>query len=161
MSQEKITDNDSIFATSQASHAGKVLEKRKVLKEIHKQCLENSIYYKKRYKRLKRKDDIVDIAHTSLNMSAVALTLSGFGAPPLLIASATCAGLGLVISQAQKTYNSKIKLTNFNVCITQYDELAREITAVLHRNHMSSKDYQEYIEDINAKLSMIDDSRIL
>jgi len=136
-------------------------KKRKVLRDIHKQCINNSLYYKKRYKRLKRKDDFIDIAHTSLNMSAVALTISGFGAPPLLIASATCAGLGLVISQAQKTYNSKIKLSNFNVCISQYDEIAREITAVLHRNHMSSKDYQEYIEDINAKLSMIDDSRIL
>ena len=138
-----------------------VNRKRKVLRDIHKKCLENSKYYKKRYKRLKKKDDFVDIAHTGLNMSAVALTLSGFAAPPLLIASATCAGMGLVISQAQKTYNSKVKLTNFNVCITQYDELAREITAVLHRNHMSSKDYQEYIEDIHAKLSMIDDSRIL
>jgi hypothetical protein len=138
-----------------------VNKKRKVLRDIHKKCVESSAYYKKRYKRLKRKDDCIDIAHTSLNMSAVALTISGFGAPPLLIASATCAGLGLVISQAQKTYNSKIKLTNFNVCITQYDEIAREITAVLYRNHCTSKDYQDFIEDLHAKLSMIDDSRIL
>jgi hypothetical protein len=45
--------------------------------------------------------------------------------------------------------------------VAQYDELAREITAVLHRNHMKSHDYQEYIEDVNSKLSMIDDSKLI
>lgn len=141
--------------------AKKIKEKRKLLRDIHKKCMTEHKAYKRRYKKLKWKDDFVDVAHTSLNMSAVALTISGFGAPPLLIASATCAGMGLVLAQAQKTYNSKIKLTNYSVCVAQYDELAREITAVLHRNHMKSHDYQEYIEDVNAKLSMIDDSRLL
>lgn len=141
--------------------AKKIKEKRKLLRDIHKKCMEEHRAYKKRYKYLKKRDDFVDVAHTTLNMSAVALTISGFGAPPLLIASATCAGMGLVLAQAQKTYNSKIKLTNYSVCVAQYDELAREITAVLHRNHMRSADYQDYVEDVNAKLSMIDDSRLL
>ncbi len=139
----------------------KINEKRKELKRLQKICVNESRHYKKRYKRLKWKSDAVEVAHTSLNMSAVALTLSGFGIPPLLIASASCAGLGLVIAQAQKSYRTSTRLTNFNVCVTQYDSVAREITAVLHRNHMSSKDYQDYIEDINAKLDLIDDSRLL
>ena len=139
----------------------KIIEKRKALRIIHKHCLGMAKHYKRRYKKLKRIDDIIDVSSTTLNMSAVALTISGFGAPPLLVASAVCAGLGLVISQAQKTYNSKTKLSNFNISVTQYEELCREINAVLYRNHMSSEDYQEFIEDINAKLSMIDDSRLL
>jgi hypothetical protein len=139
----------------------RIKDKRKLLKDIHKECIKHHMYYKKRYKRLKLKDDIIDVLHTSLNMSAVALTLSGFGLPPLLIASASCAGMGLVLSQAQKTYQSKIRLTNFNVCVTQYEELAREITAVLHRNHMDSSMYQEYIEDVYQKMSLIDDSKLI
>lgn len=139
----------------------KINEKRKELKRLQKICVNESKHYKKRYKKLKWKSDAVEVAHTSLNMSAVALTLSGFGIPPLLIASASCAGLGLVLAQAQKSYRTSTRLTNFNVCVTQYDSVAREITAVLHRNHMSSKDYQDYIEDINAKLDLIDDSRLL
>ena len=139
----------------------KINEKRKELKRLQKICVDESANYKKRYKSLKWKADAVEVAHTSLNMSAVALTLSGFGLPPLLIASASCAGLGLVLSQAQKSYRTSTRLTNFNVCVSQYDSVAREITAVLHRNHMSSKDYQDYIEDINAKLNLIDDSRLL
>jgi hypothetical protein len=139
----------------------RIKDKRKLLKDIHKECIKHHMYYKKRYKRLKLKDDVIDVLHTSLNMSAVALTLSGFGLPPLLIASASCAGMGLVLSQAQKTYQSKIRLTNFNVCVTQYEELAREITAVLHRNHMDSSMYQEYIEDVYQKMSLIDDSKLI
>ena len=139
----------------------KIIEKRKELKRLQKICVNESKHYKKRYKKLKWNADVVEVAHTSLNMSAVALTLSGFGLPPLLIASASCAGLGLVLAQAQKSYRTSTRLTNFNVCVTQYDSVAREITAVLHRNHMSSKDYQDYIEDINAKLDLIDDSRLL
>lgn len=139
----------------------RVKDKRKLLKDIHRECIKQHLYYKKRYKKLKFRDDMVDILHTSLNMSAVALTLSGFGLPPLLIASASCAGLGLVLTQGQKTYQSKIRLTNFNVCVTQYEELAREITAVLHRNHMDSSMYQEYIEDVYQKMSLIDDSKLI
>ncbi len=143
------------------SEEKKIQEKRRLLRTIHRTCLLQHKAYKKRYKQLKKRDDMVDIFHTTLNMSAVALTISGFGIPPLLIASATCAGLGLVLTQAQKTYNSKVRLTNYSVCVCQYDEICREITAVLHRNHMSSDDYQEFIENINAKLSMIDDSKLL
>ena len=139
----------------------KINQKRKRLRELHKHCIIQSNMYRKRYKRLKVRDDICDVAHTSLNMSAVALTISGIGLPPLLIASATCAGLGLVLVQAQKTYNSKIRLTNYNVATLQYEELAREINAVLLRNHCSSKEYLEYIDDVNAKLNMINDSRLL
>jgi hypothetical protein len=138
-----------------------IKEKRRRLRELHKHCIINSNLYKRRYKRLKIRDDLVDVAHTSLNMSAVALTISGIGLPPLLIASATCAGIGLVIVQAQRTYNSKTRLTNYNVATLQYEELAREINAVLLRNHCSSKEYLEYIEDVNAKLNMINDSRLL
>ncbi len=139
----------------------KVKEKRKLLRDIHKKCMTEHKAYKKRYRILKKYDDLVDVAHTTLNMSAVALTLSGFGLPPLLIASATCAGMGLVLAQAQKTYNSKVKLTNYSVTVSQFDEIAREITAVLHRNHMQSEDYQDFIENVHAKLSMIDDSKLL
>jgi len=139
----------------------KINEKRQQLRALNKHCIKESNYYRRRYKRLKIKDDFCDVSHTCLNMSAVALTISGIGLPPLLIASAACAGLGLVVSQAQKTFNSKVRLTNYNVATLQYEELAREINAVLLRNHCSSQQYLEYIEDVNSKLNMINDSKLL
>ena len=87
----------------------KITEKRKELKRLQKICVNESKDYKKRYKKLKWRSDFIEVTHTSLNMSAVALTLSGFGIPPLLIASACCAGAGLVLSQAQKSYRSQTR----------------------------------------------------
>ena len=138
-----------------------IKEKRKRLRELHKHCINQSNIYRKRYKRLKVKDDLCDVVHTTLNFSAMSMAISAITFPPLLIGSGVCSGLGLVIVQAQRTYNSKIRLTNYNVATLQYEELAREINAVLLRNHCSSKEYFEYIEDINAKLNMINDSRLL
>ena len=39
-----------------------------------------------------------------------------------------------------------IKQNKYNVATLQYEELAREINAVLLRNHCSSKEYLEYIQ---------------
>lgn len=139
----------------------KIKDKRKSLRDLHKHCLIQSSYYRRRYKRLKFKDDIVDISHTCLNMGALAMALSAITFPPLLIASGACSGLGLVLVQGQRTYNSKTRLTNYNIATLQYEELAREINTLLLRNHCSSKDYIEYIEDVNAKLNMINDSKLL
>jgi hypothetical protein len=135
--------------------------KRQELRRLQKMCIHESKNYKKRYKKLKRIDDRLDVITTILNMSSISLTVSGFGLPPLLIASASCAGFSLILSQAQKAYNTKVKLSTIGTTIIQYDSIAREIGAVLLRNHMTSKDYSEYIEDVNSKLSMIDDTRLI
>lgn len=139
----------------------KIKDKRKSLRDLQKHCIVQSGYYRRRYKRLKMKDSMCDVSSTVLNFSALSMALSAITFPPLLIASGACSGLGLIIVQGQRTYNSKVKLTNYNVACLQYEELGREINAVLLRNHMTSKEYMEYIEDVNAKLNMINDSRIL
>lgn len=139
----------------------KISDKRKLLRTMNKACVNQAQHYKKRYKRLKWKDDAVDVLSTCLNMSAVALTISGFGIPPLLIASASLSGAGLILSQAQRTFNSKSRLANYSVCTAQYEELARDITTILFRNHMSSENYITLVDDINARISMIDDSKLL
>jgi hypothetical protein len=139
----------------------KIKDKRKNLRELQKHCITQSNHYRKRYKRLKMKDNICDVSATVLNFSAMSMALSSITFPPLLIACGACSGLGLIITQGQRTYNSKVKLTNYNVACLQYEELGREINAVLLRNHCTSKEYLEYIEDVNAKLNMINDSRIL
>lgn len=139
----------------------KIKDKRKSLRDLQRHCIEQSGYYRRRYKRLKMKDSVCDVSSTVLNFSALSLALTGIGFPPLLIASGACSGLGLIIVQGQRTYNSKTKLTNYNVACLQYEELSREIGAVMLRNHCTSKEYMEYIEDVNCKLNMINDSRIL
>ena len=136
-------------------------DKRKYLNELKDKCFEESKAYKKRYKRLKRKDDAIDVITSGMNASVIALTISGFVIPPLLIVSASLSGFSFVIQQSQRQYNLKRKYIQHDITIKQYDALAREIISTLQRNHMSSAEYDDFIEQVNDKWALIDDSRII
>ena len=59
------------------------------------------------------------------------------------------------------TIEDKRKYVQHSITIAQYDALAREIIAVLHRNHMTSNEYDEFIDAMNDKMALIDDTRII
>lgn len=136
-------------------------DKRKYLNELKDKCFEESKAYKKRYSKLKRRDDFIDVITSGMNSGVIALTISGFVLPPLLIVSASLSGVSFVIQQGQRTYNLKRKYIQHDITIKQYDALAREIISTLHRNHMSSAEYDDFIEQVNDKWALIDDSRII
>lgn len=136
-------------------------QKRKLLHELKENCMKQSKVYYTRYKKLKRKDDAIDVLTSVMTATTIALTISGFAVPPLLIMSASMSGLSFVIIQGQKTYNLKRKYEHHAVSVSQYEALAREIVSVLHRNHMSSEEYDEFITVVNDKLALIDDSKLL
>ncbi|MCP3700188.1 MAG: hypothetical protein GY920_16810 [Aliivibrio sp.] len=138
-----------------------IQDKRKYLNNLKDICFNQSKKYKKRYRKLKFKDDMLDVATSTMTASVIAFTVSGFVVPPLLIASVSLTGLSFVIQQGQKTYNLKRKYVQHGITITQYDALAREIIAVLHRNHMTSIEYDEFIDSMNDKMALIDDTRII
>ena len=136
-------------------------DKRKYLNNLKDICFNQSKKYKKRYRKLKFKDDMLDVATSSMTASVIAFTISGFVIPPLLIVSCSLTGLSFVIQQGQKTYQFKRKYVQHSITITQYDALAREIISVLYRNHMTSNEYDEFIDAMNDKLALIDDTRII
>jgi hypothetical protein len=136
-------------------------DKRKYLNELKDKCFEESKAYKKRYKLLKKKDDAIDVFTSAMNSAVIALTISGFVLAPLLIVSASLSGVSFVIQQGQRTYNLKRKYIQHDITIKQYDALAREIISTLQRNHMSSAEYDDFIEQVNDKWALIDDSRII
>ena len=136
-------------------------DKRNYLNELKDKCFEESKAYKKRYSKLKWQDDFIDVITSGMNSGVIALTISGFVLPPLLIASASLSGVSFVIQQGQRTYNLKRKYIQHDITIKQYDALAREIISTLHRNHMSSAEYDDFIEQVNDKWALIDDSRII
>jgi len=136
-------------------------DKRKYLNNLKDICFNQSKKYKLRYRKLKHRSDMIDVATSSMTASVIALTISGFVIPPLLIVSCSLTGLSFVIQQGQKTYQFKRKYIQHSITITQYDALAREIISVLYRNHMTSNEYDEFIDAMNDKLALIDDTRII
>ena len=105
-------------------------EKRKLLHQLKDNCMNQAKVYYARYKRLKKKDDAIDVLTSVMTATTIALTISGFAVPPLLIVSASMSGLSFVIIQGQKTYNLKRKYEHHAVSVSQYEALARETVTV-------------------------------
>lgn len=135
-------------------------KKIKILKGVLRDCIDQSKNYTKKYKKLKRFDDRLDVLSSILSGSSIILVVVGFTNPPCLVASAIIGGIDFIIKRGQDKYNYKQKYTQHNLTMLQYKDLAREIGAVLSKNHMTSQEYQNYIEECNDKLSLIQDTQL-
>lgn len=131
-----------------------------ILKELLVDCLSHSKIYRKKYKKIKRLDDVFDVCNSLMSSSAIALIVVGFTIPPCLIISACLSGINLVGSRVQDKLKLKFKHNQHHLTMVQYIALAREITTVLSKNNLSSSDYQNYIEEVSDKLNLINDSQI-
>lgn len=138
-----------------------VIEKKKLLKDIKNKCLIKSKLYTKRYKKLKRIDQVIDLTISFLNSANIALLISGLEFPPVWIGCIVCSSGTLILSRLQQTYNLKHKYNTHNNTIIYYNDISREITNTLYRNHLTNEQLEDFIEYINSKLSLIEDNEII
>lgn len=138
-----------------------IKDKINVLKAIKKDCRENSLSYKKRYKKLKKIDDAIDLINSILNASSIALIMSIPAIPPLFIGSGVCSSIQFIISRSQDKMNLKQKYNRHLTSSNQYENLMREIITVLNKNHLTNEQYEAYIEEVHDKLSLISDTALL
>ena len=130
------------------------------LKTILKSCQTNAKLYRRKYKRMKKMDDIIDLFTSLLSGGSIALIIVGFTNPGCLIASAVLSGVNFVIVRLQDKYNLKHKYIQHNLSMQQYNDLMREISAVLTKNNLTSDEYQSYIEECYSKISLIEDTQL-
>ena len=160
---EKHDDTESIVLKIRQVNilSKEIHEKISILKEIRAQCINKSRDFRNRYKCTKSWDEVLEFLTATLSGISIALIVAGFDDPVCLLVSAIASATEFVLSRAQNQYNFKEKYGQLNTSLRQYNDLVREISTVLSKNHMSSSDYQDYIEEVNAKLSLIEDSEIL
>lgn len=138
-----------------------IQDKKKLLKEIKNRCIKKSKEYKKRYKRLKKWDDRIDVLISFLNATNIALLICGFTFQPILFGCIACSSGSLVLSRVQQTYNFKHRYSTHQNTCNQYNDISREITNTLYRNHMTNEQLEDFLEYINSKLSIIEDTQLL
>lgn len=136
-------------------------DKIKLIKKQKDNCIGLSNSYKKRYKKTKFKDDCIDVIGGILSASSTSMTIAGITFPPILIGAVVSGGLSFVITQTQRQINLKNRYNKYATTAIQYEQIAREISVVLRKNHMTNKEYEDFLEDINSRLDLIDDTRIL
>jgi len=138
-----------------------ISDKKDLLKNIKNHCIKKSGEYKKRYKKLKKMDDRINLIVSFLNSANIACLISGLTYPPVLFGSIACSSLSLIISRVQQSYNFTNRYERHNNSVNSYNDIAREITNTLYRNHLTNEQLEDFIEYINSKLSIIEDNSII
>lgn len=143
------------------SQSDEYKNKVKILRGLRDDCNKQIQNYKKKFKKLKRLDDFIDMTTATLTGISISLTITGMTLPPLLLASAITSGTSFIIDRVQDKYNFKSKYTQHNLTINQYNNLSREILTVLTKNSLTEEEYHSYIVEITDKLSLIQDTAII
>jgi hypothetical protein len=118
--------------------------------------------YKNKMTKMKKYDDIAEailIGAGAIAMSSLFITLGSIN-PVTLIVGSVFTSVSPVGQAVKKVIDIKGKYESFKTTHNQYSDLEREVRAILVRNHLDSNDLKALLDDINHRLSLIEDSSL-
>ena len=132
-----------------------------ILKLLDEVQIKKQIYRRKMI-QLKKIDDITEavlIACGGISMSNLLVTVAIIN-PVTLIIGSVFASINAVGSAVKRVVDVKAKFESTKTTVNQLSDLERETRAVLTRNHLEEKDLQNLLDDMNNRLSLIEDSSL-
>ena len=135
--------------------------KELILKLLDEVQIKKQIYRKKMI-QLKKIDDITEavlIACGGISMSNLLVTVAIIN-PVTLIIGSVFASINAVGSAVKRVVDVKAKFESTKTTVNQLSDLERGTRAVLTRNHLEKKDLQNLLDDMNNRLSLIEDSSL-
>jgi hypothetical protein len=135
--------------------------KELILKLLDEVQIKKQIYRRKMI-QLKKIDDITEavlIACGGISMSNLLVTVAIIN-PVTLIIGSVFASINAVGSAVKRVVDVKAKFESTKTTVNQLSDLERETRAVLTRNHLEKKDLQNLLDDMNNRLSLIEDSSL-
>ena len=132
-----------------------------ILKLLDEVQFKKNIYRKKMVK-LKNLDDTSEailMACGAISVSNLFVTVDTIN-PVTLIIGSVFASVNAVGSAIKRVVDVKAKFESCKTTVNQMSELDRETRAVLARNHLEKKDLQNILDDVNHRLSLIEDTAL-
>lgn len=137
--------------------------KKKIINDFINDIEIKKSFHFNKYKRYRNIDNSSKIAISLLNGVSITSIIIAMGPQlPLIMIITLCstsiAGLISIIRQAS---NISYKLNTHHITLQQYTDLLRDIRLKIIRNHLESHDYDTMIENINIRLSIIEDNELI
>lgn len=132
-----------------------------ILKLLDEVSVKKNIYRRKMVK-LKTLDDTSEailIACGAISVSNLFVTVATIN-PVTLIIGSVFASVNAVGGAIKRVIDVKAKYESCKTTYNQLSDLDRETRAVLVRNHLEKKDLQHILDDVNNRLSLIEDSAL-
>ena len=118
--------------------------------------------FRKKMVQLKKIDDTTE----AILMSCGAISISNLFVsvatvnPVTLIVGSVFATVNTVGSAVKRVVDIKAKYESCKTTVNQLSDLERETRAVLSRNHLEKKDLESILDDMNMRISLIEDSSL-
>ena len=118
--------------------------------------------FRKKMVQLKKIDDTTE----AILMSCGAISISNLFVsvatvnPVTLIVGSVFATVNTVGSAVKRVVDIKSKFESCKTTVNQLSDLERETRAVLSRNHLEKKDLESILDDMNMRISLIEDSSL-
>jgi hypothetical protein len=118
--------------------------------------------FRKKMVQLKKIDDATE----AILMSCGAISISNLFVsvatvnPVTLIVGSVFATVNTVGSAVKRVVDIQSKFESCKTTVNQLSDLERETRAVLSRNHLEKKDLESILDDMNMRISLIEDSSL-
>lgn len=118
--------------------------------------------FRQKMVQLKKIDDATEAILMScgaISISNLFVTMATIN-PVTLIVGSVFATVNTIGSAVKRVVDIKAKFESCKTTVNQLSDLERETRAVLARNHLEKKDLESILDDMNMRISLIEDSSL-
>jgi len=133
--------------------------KKKLIYKILESVNRKKQAHKKRSMKFKHIDNILEgclIACSTVTLSSIVLQYMD-ASPTVMLVSAIFSSLSMVGGTVKKTMGISNRWAESKGIYTALNDLSREILILMAKNHLSSEDLDNILNDIHHRLSLIED----
>lgn len=137
-------------------------KKKKLINELLNDVVNQKMQNYKLYTKYRKRHNFFSCCINTTNAVSVSSLISSLPtANPIGLAVGTgCAGLSSIGSAINTSMNNQDKYLTSRNSYNQLGDLERTIRSQLVRNHLSSKDCDDMINELNHTISLINDSSL-
>ena len=137
-------------------------EKQVLLNNLIKEIDSKKNLYEQKTIKLKNIDSILEMIISFMSVSSTSVLVIGLTHlnPVLLICGTVLSSLSGILNAVKNVSGIQRKIEIHKTTYLNLKELSRESKIILARNHLTSDDKINLLNDISNRLSLIDDSSI-
>jgi len=112
-----------------------------------------------KYKKIDEISESIIMGSGSIAVSSLIVSLASIN-PIALIIGTVFSSISTIGGAVKRTVNFREKYETCRTSYNQYSDLLREVKTTLVKNHLDSYDKEQLIDEINIRISLIEDSQL-
>lgn len=152
-----VSDSDSLISFRDGSS---LEEKKQMIEILIKEICKRRDKHRKVFLKLKKINSFAKVlmnVSSAISVSSLVISLTPLS-PVFLIVSLVSTSIGSVTLAIVTGYQLSQKLENHARSHLLYSDLIRDYSAKLRRNHLTSVEYDDILDELNNRINLIESS---